>query len=91
MEFRVSITVEVDQVGNALAVKTPVPIQLVYQSGQWRAQSESPPVATLKFDTMEEAIVAGAKEAAMEIQAAVNERPLIVGKITPENVPEGSF
>jgi len=91
MEFRVNLTVEVDQVANALAIKTPVPIQLVYQAGQWRARGESPPIATLEFDTMEQAIVAGAKEAAMEIQAAVNQRPLIVGRITPENVPEGPF
>ena len=88
MEFRVSITVEVDQVGNALAVKTPVPMQLVYQGGQWKAQCESPPVATLRFDSLEEAIVAGAKEAAAEIQAAVNERPFVVGKVTPGNIPK---
>ena len=91
MEFRVNITVEVDQVGNALAIKTPVPIQLVYQAGQWKAQCKSPLVATLRFDTMEEAIVAGAKEAAAEIQAAVTDRPVIAGKITPENVPKEPF
>lgn len=91
MEFRVNITVEVDQVGNALAIKTPVPIQLVYQGGQWRAQCETPPVATLMFDTMQEAIVAGAKEAAAELQAAVEDRPVVAGKITPDDIPKGMF
>ena len=88
MEFRVNITLEVDQVGNALAIKTPVPMQLVYQGGQWKAQCESPPVATLRFDSLQEAIVAGAKEAAAEIQAAVNERPCVVGRVTPGNIPD---
>ena len=46
MEFRVNITLEVDQVGNALVIQRPVPIQLVYKTGQWRAQCGSPRVAT---------------------------------------------
>jgi len=91
MDFRVNITVEVDQVGNALAVKMPVPIQLVYQQGCWRAQCEKPPISTEMFDTMEEAVVAGAKEAANELQAAVDDRPVVAGKITPDQVPEGGF
>ena len=36
MDFRVNMTVEVDCLGNALAVQTPLPIQLVYQRGRWR-------------------------------------------------------
>ncbi len=91
MEFRVNITVEVDQVGNALAIKTPVPLQLVYAGGRWRAQCESPPVATLMFDTMQEALVAGAKEAADELQAAVRDRPAVAGRIAPRDVPSGRF
>lgn len=91
MEFRVNVTVEVDQVGNALAIKTPVPMQIIYQSGQWWAQCEDPPVATVRFDTLEEALVAGAKEAAAEFQAGVNERPLVVGQITPDNIPKDMF
>lgn len=91
IEFRVNITVEVDQVGNALAIKTPVPLQVVYQGGRWRAQCESPPVLTLMFDDMEEALVAGAKEAANELQAAVIDRPVIAGCITPESIPTDMF
>jgi hypothetical protein len=43
------------------------------------------------YDTMQEAIVAGAKEAANELQAAVNDRPVVAGKIIPSQVPEGPF
>ena len=68
MEFRVAVTVEVDQVSGGLAVKTPVPLQLVYQAGQWCAQSDAPLVSTVMYDTMEEAIVAGAKEAVAELR-----------------------
>ncbi len=91
MEFRVNTTVVVDQVGNALAIKTPVPIQLVYRSGQWKARCEAPPIATPSFDSMEQAIIAGASEVAAEIQAAVDDRPVIAGRITPANIPDGMF
>lgn len=69
MEFRVNVTVEVDHVSGDLARKTPVPLQLVYQGGQWCAQSESPPVYTVMYDSMEEAVIAGAKEASAELRA----------------------
>ena len=91
MEFRVNITLEVDQVGNALVVQRPVPIQLVHKSGQWRAQCASPRVATPGFDTMEEAVIAAAKEATAELQAEVDERPLILGRITPDDIPKEMF
>lgn len=68
MEFRMNVTVEVDQVGSDVAVKTPIALQLVYQRGQWCAQCEAPPVATVMYETMQEAIVAGAKEAAAELR-----------------------
>ena len=83
---RVNITVEVEQKGNGLAILTPVPIQLVRQRSKWHAECESPPLCTDCFDTMEQAIVAGAKQAGQELQAAVNERPIIAGKITPVEI-----
>jgi len=91
MEFRVNLTVEVDQVGNALAIKTPVPLQLVCQAGRWRAQSENPPILTCEFATMEQALAAGAQEVAAELQAAVIDRPLIIGRITPKDIPTNVF
>ncbi len=69
MEFRLQVTVEVDQVDSGLAAKTPVSLRLIYQSGQWCAQSSAPLVSTAMYETMEEAIVAGAKEAAAELRA----------------------
>ena len=83
---RVNITVEVEQKGNGLAIQTPVPIQLVWEKNGWHAECESPPFCTERFETMEQAIVAGAKHAGRELQAAVNERPIIAGKITPAEI-----
>jgi len=83
---RVNITVEVEQKGNGLAIQTPVPIQLVRERNGWRAECESPPICTESFDTMEQAVVAGARQVSKELQAAVNERPVIAGKITPAEI-----
>jgi len=62
MEFRIKITVELDKPSGSLAVKTSVPMMLVYQHGRWQAQSVDPPVMTEFHGTMEEAMIAGAKE-----------------------------
>ncbi len=86
MSFRVNITVEVDQVGNGLAIQTPVAVQLVCERGQWYGQCINPPVTTDMFETMEKAMVACAQEVGAEVQAAVVERPLIAGRITPKDV-----
>ena len=89
--FRVNLTLEVDQVGNGLAIQTPIPIQLIYQRGQWQGQCESPPVATEMFDSMEQALVACADQVVAETQSAVVERPLIAGRITPNDIPWNIF
>jgi len=91
MDFRVNFTIEVAQVGNGLAIQTPTPIQLVYQRGQWQGRCESPTVSTDMFDSMEEALIACADQAAAETQAAVIERPLLLGRITPQDVPKNMF
>ena len=90
-DFRVNITVEVDQVANALAIRTPVPLQLVRRAGQWQATCEPLRFESPPADTMEDAVLAGARQAALEIQATVEDRPLIVGRITPCDVPQGMF
>jgi hypothetical protein len=87
MQFRMNTTIEVDQVANGLAVGTPIPIQLVYQGGEWRFQCADPPITTCRYGEMEEALVAGAKEVAAEVQAAVINRPVIAGRITPDSLP----
>ncbi|HOB74468.1 MAG TPA: hypothetical protein PKG54_08075 [Phycisphaerae bacterium] len=90
-EFRLNLTIEVDQVGNGLAIQQPVPIQLHYRGGRWAVECEDPPLVTPPCDRMDEAVVAGARAVALELQAAVDHRPLIIGRITPEDVPAGWF
>jgi hypothetical protein len=86
MPFSINVTIEVDQVGNGLAIQTPVAVQLVRERRRWRAECDTPPFRTPSFDTMEQAVIAAGEQAACEVQAAIVERPLIVGRITPEAV-----
>ncbi len=83
---RVNMTVEVDQTGNGLCIRTPVAVQLVYEDKQWYVECDAPRLTTDPCDTMEEALVSGTRMLGDELQAAVVERPLIVGRITPEGV-----
>ncbi len=62
MNFRVNLTIEMDKPSGSMAVKTSVPMMLIYQHGRWQAQSVEPPVMTEVYSTLEEALVAGAKE-----------------------------
>ena len=71
MQFRSNMTIEVDLEEDGLAVKTPVELQLVYQSGGWRALAKDPPISTDMFDTMEKAIVAAARSASKRIESPV--------------------
>lgn len=91
MDFRLNLTIEVDQKGNGLAIETPVPIEVCYHLGRWRVQCRQPRVETDAFDSLEEAVVAGSQQVAAELQAAVIDRPLIVGKITPDSIPHDMF
>ncbi len=88
---RVNITVEVEQKGNGLLIQTPVPLQLVYERNRWHAECEAPPLCTEPADNLEQAIIAGARQAGAELQAAVIERPLIAGRITPDRIPLEMF
>ncbi len=91
MAFRVNLTIEVDQVANALAIQTPVPIQLVCDRNRWQAFCESPPVATEVFDSMEQAVIACSEQVAAEVQMAVEDRPVVLARITPDDIPAGMF
>jgi len=91
-EIRVNVTVEVDQVANGLALRKPIPLQVVRKTdAHWYAECESLHFDTRCFETMEDAIVAGAQQAEAELQMAVDERPVIAGRITPDDVPSGRF
>ena len=83
---RVNVTVEVDQKGNGLCIRTPVPVQLVYEDKEWHLECDTPRLTTDSFATMEEALIDGAHLIGDDLQSAVVERPLIVGRITPEGV-----
>jgi hypothetical protein len=84
--FRLNLTIEVDQTGNALRIHTPVPVQLICQNNHWCFACEKPPVITDEFDTIEQALIAGAGQVANEVQAAVVERPFVAGRITNDSV-----
>lgn len=91
MNFRVNITIEVDQVGNGLSIQTPIPVQLICERGQWRGQCDNPPVSTEVHDGMEDALVACAQQVAAEVQMAVIDRPVILARITPDDIPKNMF
>lgn len=88
---RVSVTVEVEQEGNGLRIRKPVPLRLVYEHDQWHAECDEPCVRTEPCPSMEQAVVAGARQAGRELQAAVIERPVVAGRISPDMIPQGSF
>lgn len=89
--FRLNVTVEVLQTANALAIQTPVPMLLRFQDGRWAAECESPPVSTPEFDSLEMAVIAGAEAVGTELQLAVDDRPVVAGRITPADIPAGWF
>jgi hypothetical protein len=91
MKFRVNVTIEVDQVGNGLALQTPVPIQVEYDQHKWHARCAAPDVKMEPADSLEEAIIACGQQVAAEVQMAVIERPLIAGRITPDQIPADMF
>lgn len=90
-DFRVKLTVEVERVGNGLAIQTPAPLDLVYAGDRWHAESGDPPVLTPELQTMESALVEGANQLAIDMQAAVIERPLPFPPMTPADIPEDMF
>lgn len=62
MVFRVNLPMLLERPGCELSEATSVTIQLVFERGRWRAQCQEPPVATLICDSMEEALIAAARE-----------------------------
>ncbi len=89
--FRVNLTVEVDRVANALAVQMPVSMQIAYESGTWSASCADPAVCTDACRTFDEALAEGAGRVADEMQASVFDRPVVLTRITPEDLPAGWF
>ena len=86
-EFKLNVTVEVDQVGNGLAIQTPVQLEIGFGTGRWRARASTPAFETDAIESLDKAIVLGARQARTELQAAVIERPRVIARITPQDVP----
>lgn len=62
MQFRLRFPLEVQCPDSAEESVRKIHAQLVYQHGKWRAQCTEPSVASLLCDSMEEALIALAKE-----------------------------
>lgn len=62
MVFRVYVPIEVEKPDQELSSPTRLEIQVIYDHGRWRAQCADPPVSTLVFESMQEALVAAVKE-----------------------------
>jgi hypothetical protein len=70
MEFRIDMKLEVEDAADELATRVPIIVQVLYRGGRWQAQCLEPPVSTELCETMEEALVQAAKEAAKEMASA---------------------
>ncbi len=62
MTFRISLPIRVERQTHDLSDSVQVDVQIVYQGGRWRGQCAAPPMITHMCDSMQEAIVAAAKE-----------------------------
>ena len=70
MEFRIEIKLEVDAATDALSTRVPITVQVLYHGGRWQAQCVEPPFCTDLCESMEEALIQAAKEAAKEMTSA---------------------
>ena len=72
MLFRLDLPIEINRCTGDLSAPQSVTVQLVCQGGKWRAQCQDPPVATLLCDSIEEALIAAAREIQQEWHAGVS-------------------
>ena len=70
MLFRLNLPLEIDRCVDGLSSPMGVTVQVVCLGGKWQAQCQDPPVATLVCDTLEEALMAAAREIQQEWKAA---------------------
>lgn len=61
MTFRLRMSLELEKQDGDLAESIAVPVDVVYETGKWRAQCSDPPVSTLRCDGLEESLVGVAK------------------------------
>ena len=70
MEFRIEMKLEVEDAADELTTRVPITVQVLYRGGRWQAQCLEPPVSTELCESMEEALIQAAKEAAKELASA---------------------
>ena len=70
MLFRLNLPLEIDRSVGGLSAPVGVTVQVICQGGKWQAQCQDPPVATLVCDTLEEVLMAAAREIQQEWKAA---------------------
>jgi hypothetical protein len=61
-----NIPIELERAEADLSSTTEVLVELVYEGGKWRGVCVEPPVATLRCDTLEEALITAAREITRE-------------------------
>lgn len=88
MKCCVNFNLEIEQVGNGLALQSEVPVKLAYRKGRWYGLCEKPPVETDPFEHLEQALLHVGDRVQQEMQAEVIERPMILGRITPDMLPK---
>lgn len=62
MQFRIRLPLAVETPRGELNSTVRAEIDLLYQGGKWRAHCQQPPVVTVLCDTLDQALVAVAKE-----------------------------
>ncbi len=69
MEFRIEMKLEVEDRADELSTRVPITVAVLYRGGCWQAQCLEPPLSTELCDSLEEALVQAAKDAAKEFSA----------------------
>ncbi len=62
MQFRVTLPVEVERPSDDFTVSVKLSVDIAYHGGRWRGQCADPPLVTPLCETLEQALVAIAKE-----------------------------
>ena len=66
MLFRIQIPISVECQSDELDNSLPVSAEVVYRGGKWQGHCQQPPLVTELSDTLEQALVAIAKEIARD-------------------------
>lgn len=62
VQFRIQLPLDIETPESDLNATARIMVDVVYHAGKWRAHSQQPPVVTVQCDTLDQALVAIAKE-----------------------------